>query len=161
MFAGFVSGIPEFVAPSLEVDTVAELVEKTILSGESQVSVRTCPILLVPRSAALSPAHGRALKSWVVAHNHVNCPAYHRAVLRELHPARPCPPDLDLRRHPRVRVHTPISRVRSRNPAALARADAFRGAGDSYSCAKDAMGHVQTFRGGGKSIDRPDGAKSD
>lgn len=38
MFAGFVSSIPEFFAPSLEVDTVAELVEKTILSGESQVS---------------------------------------------------------------------------------------------------------------------------
>lgn len=38
MFAGFVSGIPEFLAPSLEIDTVAELVEQTILSGESQVS---------------------------------------------------------------------------------------------------------------------------
>lgn len=45
MFAGFVSGIPEFLAPSLEVDTVAELVEETILSGESQVS-----------SSAFSPA---------------------------------------------------------------------------------------------------------
>lgn len=37
MFAGFVSGIPELFAPSLEVGTVAELVEKTVLSGESQV----------------------------------------------------------------------------------------------------------------------------
>lgn len=63
MFAGFMSGIPEFLAPSLEVDTVAELVEKTILSGESQVSVPRCrPLLLVPRSAALSPgARGGAL----------------------------------------------------------------------------------------------------
>lgn len=49
MFAGFVSGIPEFLAPSLEVDTVAELVEKTILSGESQVSVRAPAVSMARR----------------------------------------------------------------------------------------------------------------
>jgi len=37
MFAGFESAIPEFMAPSLEVGTVAGLVERTVLSGESQV----------------------------------------------------------------------------------------------------------------------------
>lgn len=31
----------------------------------------------------------------------------------------------------------------------------------SHSCAKDAMGHVQTYRGGGKRTERLDGAKSD
>ncbi|GAA5952825.1 hypothetical protein JCM8115_002360 [Rhodotorula mucilaginosa] len=91
MFAGFVSGIPEFLAPSLEVDTVAELVEKTILSGESQH-------IIEPYYASFTPL-GRALPTWIY--------------------------------------------------------------GGILACAKDAMGHVQTFRGGGKSIDRPDGAKSD
>ncbi|KWU42253.1 NAD(P)-binding protein [Rhodotorula sp. JG-1b] len=91
MFAGFVSGIPEFLAPSLEVDTVAELVEKTILSGESQH-------IIEPYYASFTPL-GRALPTWIY--------------------------------------------------------------GGILACAKDAMGHVQTARGGGKSTARPNGAKSD
>lgn len=53
MFAGFKSGIPEFFAPSLELGTVAELVEKTVLSGESQV--RSDP----SRCFHFVPAHHR------------------------------------------------------------------------------------------------------
>ncbi|GAA5991477.1 hypothetical protein JCM10908_005721 [Rhodotorula pacifica] len=80
MFAGFVSGIPEFLAPSLEVDTVAELVEKTVLSGESQH-------IIEPFYASFTPL-GRGLPTWIY--------------------------------------------------------------GGILACAKDAMGHVQTFRGGQK-----------
>lgn len=43
MFEGFASSIPSFLAPSLEVATVATLVTQTVLSGESQVSLsRSC-----------------------------------------------------------------------------------------------------------------------
>ncbi|GAA5860323.1 hypothetical protein JCM3774_000380 [Rhodotorula dairenensis] len=81
MFAGFVSGIPEFLAPSLEVDTVAELVEETILSGKSQH-------IIEPYYASFTPL-GRALPTWIY--------------------------------------------------------------GGILACAKDAMGHVQTYRGGNRS----------
>ncbi|BGP21931.1 retinol dehydrogenase 10 [Rhodotorula toruloides] len=57
MFAGFESGIPEFFAPSLEVGTVAELVEKTVLSGESQH-------IIEPFYAKCTPL-GRALPTWL------------------------------------------------------------------------------------------------
>ncbi|BGO88632.1 hypothetical protein NBRC10512_007844 [Rhodotorula toruloides] len=57
MFAGFKSGIPEFFAPSLEVGTVAELVEKTVLSGESQH-------IIEPFYAKCTPL-GRALPTWL------------------------------------------------------------------------------------------------
>ncbi|BGP53285.1 hypothetical protein JCM8202v2_000844 [Rhodotorula sphaerocarpa] len=57
MFAGFVSTIPHWLAPSLEVDTVAHLVEETILSGESQH-------IIEPYYASFTPL-GRALPTWI------------------------------------------------------------------------------------------------
>ncbi|TNY24284.1 hypothetical protein DMC30DRAFT_371652 [Rhodotorula diobovata] len=59
MFAGFESAIPEFMAPSLEVGTVAGLVERTVLSGESQH-------LIEPFYAKCTPL-GRALPTWLYA----------------------------------------------------------------------------------------------
>lgn len=54
MFAGFESAIPERLAPSLEVGTVAGLVERTVLSGESQVRRRfVLPSLEASSSVAL------------------------------------------------------------------------------------------------------------
>lgn len=107
MFAGFVSGIPEFLAPSLEVDTVAEVVEKTILSGESQVSARAAGFFLALRRVFRSPgALAGACPAWRSSYPS-DITAHHRAVLCELHPARSCSSDLDLRRHPRVRAHAP------------------------------------------------------
>lgn len=49
MFAGFESAIPEWLAPSLEVGTVAGLVERTVLSGESQVRRRFGPFARRPK----------------------------------------------------------------------------------------------------------------
>ncbi|GAA5947044.1 hypothetical protein JCM3775_006973 [Rhodotorula graminis] len=57
MFAGFESAIPEWLAPSLEVATVAGLVERTVLSGESQH-------LIEPFYAKCTPL-GRALPTWL------------------------------------------------------------------------------------------------
>lgn len=38
MFAGFDTHLPHWLAPSLEVETVAQLIVDTVLSGQSQVS---------------------------------------------------------------------------------------------------------------------------
>ncbi|GAA6050549.1 hypothetical protein JCM3770_005595 [Rhodotorula araucariae] len=59
MFAGFESLIPAFFAPSLEVATVAGLVERTVLSGESQH-------IIEPHYAKCTPL-GRALPTWLYA----------------------------------------------------------------------------------------------
>ncbi|GJN87663.1 hypothetical protein Rhopal_000618-T1 [Rhodotorula paludigena] len=57
MFAGFENLIPQRCAPSLEVETVAELVEQTVLSGESQH-------IIEPFYAKCTP-FGRALPTWL------------------------------------------------------------------------------------------------
>ncbi|BGP45082.1 hypothetical protein JCM10450v2_000899 [Rhodotorula kratochvilovae] len=59
MFAGFENSIPGFFAPSLEVGTVAQLVEETVLSGESQH-------IIEPFYAKCTPL-GRALPTWLYA----------------------------------------------------------------------------------------------
>ncbi|GAA6023875.1 hypothetical protein JCM10207_000511 [Rhodosporidiobolus poonsookiae] len=53
MFAGFENAIPECLAPSLEVGTVAELVVRTVLSGESQHIVEPFYCKLTPFARAL------------------------------------------------------------------------------------------------------------
>ncbi|BGP13047.1 hypothetical protein JCM10213_000948 [Rhodosporidiobolus nylandii] len=59
MFAGFASQIPACFAPSLEVSTVAKLVEETVLSGESQH-------IIEPFYAKCTP-FGRGLSTWMYA----------------------------------------------------------------------------------------------
>ncbi|GAA5954775.1 hypothetical protein JCM3765_007772 [Sporobolomyces pararoseus] len=57
MFEGFASSIPSFLAPSLEVGTVAKLVTQTVLSGESQH-------IIEPVYAKFTPL-ARGLPTWV------------------------------------------------------------------------------------------------
>ncbi|GAA6024894.1 hypothetical protein JCM11491_006669 [Sporobolomyces phaffii] len=59
MFAGFRSSIPHSLAPSLEVDTVAQLVTQTVLSGESQH-------IIEPVYAKFTPL-ARGLPTWIYA----------------------------------------------------------------------------------------------
>ncbi|GAA5943230.1 SDR family oxidoreductase [Sporobolomyces koalae] len=59
MFEGFASSIPSFLAPSLEVSTVAQLVTQTVLSGESQH-------IIEPVYAKFTPM-ARGLPTWIYA----------------------------------------------------------------------------------------------
>ncbi|GAA5971294.1 hypothetical protein JCM11641_008298 [Rhodosporidiobolus odoratus] len=59
MFAGFANTLPEPLAPSLEISTVAKLVEETVLSGESQH-------IIEPFYAKCTPI-GRGLPTWLYA----------------------------------------------------------------------------------------------